>query len=336
MATPERRTIFVTRALPAVIMAELARRYRIEMNRRARPLTQAELVRGVARADGLVALLSDTIDRRVIAAGRRLRVIANYAAGTNNIDLATAAAAGITVTNTPGVLTETTADLAWALLLGVARRVPEGAALVRSGRWTGWAPTQLLGADLHGAVLGIVGMGRIGQAVARRAAGFGMTLLYASRRPLPAAVERRLGARRVTLPRLLTRADFVTLHLPLTPATHHLIDRRALARMKPTAYLINTARGPVVDEAALIAALESGRIAGAGLDVFEREPHVPARLRRLPNALLLPHLGSASERTRLSMGRMVLANLAAVFAGRRPPNGVTPERLEAGRPNRPC
>jgi glyoxylate reductase len=319
-----RPKIFVTRALPPAIIAELARCYRVEMNRRDRPLTPPQLIRGVGCADGMIAMLSDRIDRRVIAAGARLRVIANYAAGTNNVDLAAASAAGVAVTNTPGALTETTADLAWALMLGVARRLREGEVLVRSGRWTGWAPTQLLGADLHGAVLGIVGMGRIGQAVARRAAGFGMTVLYAGRRPLPAGRERRLGARRVALAQLLARADFVTLHLPLTPESHHLIDRHALARMKPTAYLINTARGPVVDEAALIDALERGRIAGAGLDVFEREPRVPARLRRLPTALLLPHLGSATERTRLAMGRMVLANLDAVFRGRRPPHRVNP------------
>jgi glyoxylate reductase len=314
--------IFVTRALPTPIMLELKRLFQVKWTRRDRPLSKQELCAGVGKAEGLIAMLSDSIDETVIAAAPKLRIIANYAVGYNNIDLAAAGGRGIDVTNTPGVLTEATADLTWALILAAARRLPEGEALVRSGRWTGWSPTQLVGGEVFRKTIGIIGMGRIGQAVARRAQGFDMDIYYYSRTRLPLIKEVVLGARYCSLVDLLRRADVVTLHLPLTKESRHLIDRAALNLMKRTAYLINTARGPIVDETALIAALKQGRIAGAGLDVYEEEPNVPSSLRRLKNVVLLPHLGSAAEETRIRMGRMVIENLATRFAGQEPPNKV--------------
>jgi glyoxylate reductase len=303
-------------------MIELKRRFRLEWNRRDRPLSTRELRLGVRNAEGLIAMLSDPIDSAVMAAGPKLRIIANNAVGYNNIDLAAARRRGIDVTNTPGVLTEATADLTWALMLAAVRRLPEGEALVRSGRWTGWAPTQLVGGEIYGRTIGIIGMGRIGQAVARRAQGFAMDIIYYSRNRLPLMTEIVLGARYLPLKKLLREADVVTLHLPLTKESHHLIDGASLRLMKPTAYLINTARGPVVDQSALMRVLAQKRIAGAGLDVYEDEPRVPSGLRRLRNVVLLPHLGSAGRETRVRMGMMVIDNLAARFSGRQPPNKV--------------
>jgi len=303
-------------------MLELKRRFRLEWNRLDRPLARPELLLGVRNAEGVIAMLNDPIDSAVMAAAPRLRIIANYAVGYNNIDVAAASRRGIDVTNTPGVLTEATADLAWALILAAARRLPEGEALVRSGRWTGWAPTQLVGGDIYGKTIGVVGMGRIGQAVARRAQGFAMDIIYYSRHRLPLLKEVVLGARYQPLKTLLQEADVVTLHLPLTKESRHLIDGPALRLMKPTAYLINTARGPVVDQAALMTALKQKRIAGAGLDVYEDEPRVPPALRRLTNVVLLPHLGSAARETRVRMGLMVIDNLTARFGGHQPPNKV--------------
>ena len=314
--------IFVTRQLPQPVMARLAERFTVTCHSRGRPLKAWQLKRAVADQEGLVCTLADRVDREVIQAGPRLKIIANYAVGVNNIDLAAAAERGIWVTNTPGVLTDATADLTWALLLGVARRVYEGSRFLRMGRWTGWAPTLLLGSEVAGKTLGIVGMGRIGQAVARRGLGFSMRILYHQRHRLDPRVEKALQARYVSLDTLLAESDFVSLHVPLTPETHHLIGLEQLRRMKPTAFLINTSRGAVVDERALIWALRKGLIAGAGLDVFEEEPKVPKSLRQLKNALLLPHLGSATTETRIRMGFMVLENLVAVFEGRTPPNPV--------------
>jgi glyoxylate reductase len=314
--------IFLTRAVPNPVTAALKKSFCLDANPHDRPLSRLELLRGMKRADGMIAMLSDTIDESMINAAPKLRIIANYAVGYNNIDVAAATRHGIAVTNTPGVLTEATADLTWVLILAVARRLPEGEALARSGRWTGWAPTQLVGGDLHGKTLGLIGMGRIGRAVAKRAAGFSMAVIYHQRHRLPSSDERRLRARHCSLLRLLKTADVVSLHLPLTKESRHLIDRKALRLMKPTAYLINTARGPVVDEQALIKALERKQIAGAGFDVYEQEPRIPARLRRLKSVVLLPHLGSAARETRVRMGMMVLENLAACFANKRPPNQV--------------
>jgi glyoxylate reductase len=269
-------------------------------------------------------MLSDPIDKTVINRCSTIKVIANYAVGYNNIDLKTATAKKIIVANTPGVLTETTADLAWALILAVGRRLIEGDQLVRRGYWKGWAPTQLLGHDIYGKTLGIVGMGRIGQAVARRAQGFSMQTLYHSRKPIEPVMEKELKAHFVSLEELLASADFLTLHVPLNAQTHHLIGKRELLLMKPTAYLINTSRGPVVDEKALIKILQKERIAGAGLDVFENEPRIPAKLKRLKNVVILPHLGSASTETRTQMGFMVAENLKAAFEGRTPRHQVNP------------
>jgi glyoxylate reductase len=257
----------------------------------------------------------------MLAGVTRLQVLANYAVGYNNIDLAAATRHGVVVTNTPDVLTESTADLTWALMLAAARRVAEGDAYVRSGNWPGWAPTQMLGADVSGKVLGIVGMGRIGQAVARRAAGFNMRVCYSSRTAhspgsLPAQWER------LELPDVLRDSDFVSLHVPLSAETHHLIGPRQLALMKPTAFLLNTSRGPVVDEAALVSALLQRRLAGAGLDVFEQEPAFHSSLRELRQVVLLPHLGSATLATRVRMGKICLENIAAVLAGVPAPNQV--------------
>ncbi len=283
--------------------------------------SREELAHGLQDADAAICLLTDNVDDRLLAAAPRLRILANYAVGYNNIDLAAAARRHIVVTNTPDVLTDATADLTWALMLAVARRVTEGDALVRRGAWTGWAPTQLLGTDVSGAVLGIVGLGRIGQAVARRAVGFGMPVRYASRQGqsspgIPPEWHLR------TLPELLREADFLSLHVPLSAETRHLIGAKELAAMKPSAFLINTSRGPVVDEAALVAALRSRTIAGAGLDVFEQEPAIHPGLRELPQVVLLPHLGSATLATRIRMGMICLENIAAVLAGRTAPNRV--------------
>jgi len=303
-------------------MGEFDKHFELDYNRFDRPLSKREIIRGIRKADGLISMLSDSIDKDVIAAGPNLKIIANYAAGYNNIDVKAASERGIVVTNTPGVLTETTADLTWALILSAARRIPEAEQLVRSGKWTGWAPTQFLGGDVYGKTLGIIGMGRIGKAVAHRAVGFSMKVIYTSRHRLPIQEEKQLSAQYRPLSQVLSEADFVSLHLPLTEESHHLIDQKALYQMKRTAFLINTARGPIVDEKALIQALKEKRITGAGLDVFEEEPSISARLRKMKNVVLLPHIGSASGETRVRMGLMVLENLLAFFAGKKPPNQV--------------
>jgi glyoxylate reductase len=281
-----------------------------------RALTRDELLRMINGQRGVVTMLTDRIDAEVLDAAPDLTVVANFAVGYNNIDVAAAKARGVTVTNTPGVLTDATADLTWALILGVARRLGEGDRLVRAGRWTGWSPTQLLGMELRDAVLGIVGMGRIGRAVASRARAFGMRVIYTARRP---SQDLDQDWTAVALMDLLTTADVVSLHVPLTDATRHLIGAEQFAAMKPSAYVINTSRGPVVDESALIEALRSGRIAGAGLDVYEHEPEIHADLSACENALLLPHLGSATTATRERMGSMVVDNVIAVLEGRHPP-----------------
>lgn len=275
------------------------------------PMPREQLLTRLAGCAGLLSMLNDTVDGAVMDAGP-LRVVANHAVGVDNIDLVAAGERGVTVTNTPGVLTDATADLTFALLLAVSRRLPEAEAYLRGGRFRGWQPTLLRGMDLRGATLGIVGLGRIGKAVAHRARAFGMEIIHSS----------RSGG--VSLDELLSRSDVVSLHCPLTPKTRHLIDASALRRMKRTAILINTARGPVVDEAALAQALSQGLIAGAGLDVFEAEPEVDPALLRCPNAILLPHLGSATYGTRERMGQMVAADIIAVLHGQTPNHLVSP------------
>jgi glyoxylate reductase len=276
---------------------------------------------GLCQADAAIVTLGDFIDAETIRAAARLKILANYAVGYNNIDLAAARARGLIVTNTPDVLTDATADLTWALLLATARRVAEGDALVRSGRWTGWSPTQLLGAEVSGKTLGIIGMGRIGQAVAHRAVGFRMPVRYHTRQTqatssLPREWEHR------SLQDILGEADVVTIHVPLTAATHHLIGARELAWMRPTAFVINTARGSIVDEGALVDALKAGIIAGAGLDVYEQEPAIHSALTQLKQVVLLPHLGSATLHARVQMGLVCLENIQAVLDGRPAPNQV--------------
>jgi glyoxylate reductase len=317
-----RPALYVTRVLPDPVMAAIRQQYRLIVEPTDRPPTPDEQRRGLAQADALICTLTDRIDGTLLSEASRLKIVANYAVGYNNIDVAAARERGIVVTNTPDVLTDATADLTWALLLAVARRVVEGDAWVRTGMWTGWAPTQMLGTDVTGKTLGIVGMGRIGQAVAHRAQGFRMPVLYASRRPCsspPGGPPWTAGS----LQDVLRNADFISLHVPLADTTRHLIGSREFAMMKPTSFLINTSRGPVIDEAALLSALRSGRIAGAGLDVYEHEPTVQAGLSPLPNVVLLPHLGSATLDTRVRMGLICLENIAAVLHGQAAPNRVT-------------
>jgi len=292
-----------------------------------RPPPHAELVRGVRDADGLLCLLTDQVDAEVIAAGERLKVISTHAVGYDNIDVAAATARGIPVCNTPGVLTEATADLTWALIMAAARRVTEAERYLRAGKWKSWSPQLLLGLEVHRATLGIVGLGRIGQAVARRARGFDLRVLCTSASRKPEA-EGELGAEFVDLETLLRESDIVSVHVPLTEATRGLIGAAELALMKPTALLINTARGPVIDQAALVQALQQGVIAGAGLDVYEVEP-LPADdpLLALDNVVLLPHLGSATVATRTRMAVMAAENLIAGITGERPPYLVNPEVL---------
>jgi glyoxylate reductase len=277
-----------------------------------------ELRTRIAGKDALVSLLTDAVDRSVIDAAPTLKVIANVAVGFNNIDIAHAAARGIVVTNTPDVLTESVADFTWALILAITRRLAEGERLVRRGEWKGWALDLLLGSELRGKQLGLVGVGRIGRAVAARAPAFGMNVVYTSRRELGVP-----GAEPMSLDRLLLTSDVVSLHVPLTDQTRHLIDKRALTRMKRSAYLINTARGPVIDEEALAWALQQHLLAGAALDVYEHEPAVHADLLKLENVLLVPHLASATTETRTAMVDLAVENVLAVLAGGPP---ITPVR----------
>ncbi len=326
--------VFVTRAIPRAGLDLLQPLCDVDMNPGDRVLSRQELLEAVQGRDAVLSLLTDTVDDAVLeAAGPRCRVFSNYAVGYNNIDVAAATRRGILVTNTPGVLTETTADTAWALLMAVARRVVEADRFFRSGKWTGWGPMQFLGRDIHGATLGIVGAGRIGTAMARRAIGFGMKVLYHDAGGTSETVG-RLGGRQVSMEQLLQQSDFVTLHVDLNEQTRHLIGARELSLMKRSAYLINTARGPVVDETALVAALREGTIAGAGLDVYENEPHPAAGLTELENVVCLPHLGSATEATREKMSIMAAENLLAAVKGERPPYVVNPEVLEMQRRRR--
>jgi lactate dehydrogenase-like 2-hydroxyacid dehydrogenase len=299
----------------------------VDLRRDHRPLPAEELRATAAEYDGLICLLTDRIDAEFLAACPRLRVVANVAVGFDNIDVAAATRAGVAVTNTPRVLTDATADLAFTLLLSTARRVPEGDAFLRAGKYTHWRVQQeQMGVDVFGATLGLFGLGQIGRAVARRARGFDMTVLYHDVQRLPAEDERELGVTYVEFEELLARSDFVSVHSPLTDTTRHRFDAAAFAAMKPSAMLINTARGPIVDEAALAAALRDGVIAGAGLDVFEREPEVDAQLLQLrERVVLLPHLGSATGSTRREMCRMAARNVRDALSGRRPETLVNPE-----------
>lgn len=319
-------TVFISRPLPQEALDLARERAAVRVNPEDRRLSKAELAAHLRAADGLVSLLTDTIDAELLALAPRLRVVANVAVGHNNIDVAAATARKVVVTNTPGVLTETTADFTWALLLATARRVVEGDTYTRAGKFTEWGLMLLLGGDVYGKTLGILGLGRIGKAVARRAQGFSMRILYHDAiRDL--AAERELGVLYQDKDTILREADFVTLHVPLLPETRHYIGEAELRRMKPTAYLINASRGPVVHEAVLVRALKEGWLAGAGLDVYEEEPKVHPGLLECPNAVLAPHIASASRETRTKMAVMAVENCLAVLDGKRPPNPVNPEVL---------
>jgi glyoxylate reductase len=311
--------LYLSRLLPDPVMAIVRERFRLVQDPHDALPAPSVLREGLCQADAAIVTLGDFIDAETIRLATRLKILANYAVGYNNIDLAAARTRGLIVTNTPDVLTDATADLTWALLLATSRRVAEGDALVRSGRWNGWSPTQLLGAEVSGKTLGIIGMGRIGQAVAHRAVGFRMPVRYHTRQTqatssLPREWEHR------SLQDILGEADVVSLHVPLTTATHHLIGARELAWMRPTAFVINTARGSIVDEGALVDALKAGIIAGAGLDVYEQEPAIHSGLTQLKQVVLLPHLGSATLHARVQMGLVCLENIQAVLDGRPAPN----------------
>jgi len=321
-----RPQVFVTRRLPDPALQPLRAASDVRMfESEDEPVPRARLLREVGACDGLLVLLTDGVDGDLLAAAPRLRVVSCMAVGHDNVDVPACTARGVAVCNTPGVLTETTADLCWAILMACARRLYEGQRAVVEGRWSSWSPFFLAGQDVWGRTLGIVGLGRIGQAVARRARGFGMRILY-SGPTAKAEAEAETGARRVPLDELLAEADYVVLLLPLRPETRHLVGAREFERMKPTAVLVNAGRGPLVDEAALVEALRSRRIWGAALDVFEREPLAPDHpLLCLPNVVAVPHIGSASIATRLGMARLAAENLAAVLSGRRPQACVNPE-----------
>ena len=320
-----RPTVVVTRRLPVPVEERLAAQFDAHLNRDDHPFTAAELQDALRGADALLPTVTDRLNAAVLATEPlRAKILANYGVGFNHIDVNAAKTRGLVVTNTPDVLTDDTADDAVMLMLMVARRAGEGERQVRAGAWTGWGPTHMLGTKVSGKTLGLVGLGRIGRAVARRAHhGFGMRVIFHDPYPPPPAVAAELGAEpKASVDEVLREADFVSLHSPATPETHHLIDARRLALMKRGAFLINTARGDIVDEAALVEALKRGTIAGAALDVFEREPLVPPELRTLENVVLLPHLGSATAETRAAMGLRALENLTAFFAGAPPRDRV--------------
>lgn len=307
--------IFVTRRLPLDLASLAPAGIEVVVDPRDRTLTQKEIVEAARDADALLPQLTETIDRALLERLPRVKVIANYAVGVNNVDLAAARERGIVVCNTPGVLTDATADLALTLILALARRVREGERLLRSGGFAGWGPSFLLGRDLAGATLGLFGFGRIGEAVGRRACAFGMRVRYTRRSgPKPDA-----DAEHVAIDTLLRESDVLSLHAPLTPETRHAIDAAAIAKMKPGALLVNTSRGPLVDESALVAALERGHLGGAGLDVYEREPAVHPGLVGRDDVVLLPHVGSATRGTREAMARLAFENCVAVLLGKTPP-----------------
>ncbi len=320
----DRPSIFCLHRLPRTVESRLENTFRMEWNPDDGPVPVDELVRRVGQVDGLLTTVTDSVPASVFrAAGRRAGIVANFGVGVDRIDLDAARAAGVVVTNTPEVLTDCTADLTLGLIMMTLRRLGEGERLLRAGQWTGWRPTHHLGRRVSGKTLGIIGMGRIGRAVAARAwHGFGMPILYASRTELAADLAAELGAVRCEVDELLSRADIVSLHVPATPDTVGMLDARRLGLMRPEAVLINTARGNLVDEVALAAALASGRLSATGLDVFVHEPAVTSTLLELDNVVLLPHLGSATEETRTAMGMMAVDNLEAFFSGRLPPHRI--------------
>jgi len=309
-------TVFVSSPLPGDAVERLAREHSVAVGAPHVGVRGEAFAARAGALDAIVTLLTDRVDGALLARTPRLQIVANVAVGVDNVDLEACHARGIAVTNTPGVLTEATADLAFGLLLAAARRITEGDRLVRAGAFVGWTPTLLLGTRVHGATLGLVGLGRIGQAAARRARGFGMKVLYAKRTPLAPETERALCVTRVALDDLFAASDFVSLHCPLTPETRHLVNADRLAHMRPGSVLVNTARGGCVDEAALADALDGGPLGAAGLDVFEDEPRVHPGLLARENVVLAPHIGSADRPTREAMARIAVDNVLAVLAGR--------------------
>ncbi len=320
----KRPFVIVTRKLPDPIETRMMELFACRLNLDDTPLSKPELIAAAERADVLVPTVTDQIDAEVLAAaGPALKLIASFGTGVDHVDLAAAQRRGIIVTNTPGVLTEDTADMTMALILAVSRRLAEGERLIRSGGWTGWGPTSMLGHRIWGKRLGIVGMGRIGMAVARRAKGFGLAVHYHNRRPVPEEVESALEATYwESLDQMLAHMDIVSVNCPHTPATYHLLSARRLRLLQPQAILVNTARGEIVDEEELLRLLEIRAIAGAGLDVFEHEPAIDPRLRALDNVVLLPHMGSATIEGRLAMGEKVIINIKTFADGHRPPDRV--------------
>jgi glyoxylate reductase len=316
--------VHVTRRLLPSVEARMSELFDVTLNSEDRPLSRDELVAAMRESDVIVPTVTDRIDKAMLEeAGERLGMIANFGAGTEHLDLVAARQRKVIVTNTPGVFTDDTADLTMMLILSVPRRLGEGSRLILEGKWTGWAPSAMLGHCIGGKRLGIIGMGRIGQAVAHRARAFGMEIVYHNRHRLPASIESMLGARyEPDLEVLVAESDVITLHCPAGAATHHLINAQRLAAMKPSGFLINTARGDLIDEEALIAALTSGEIAGAGLDVFANEPKIDPRLIALPNVITLPHLGSATIEGREHAGEKVIANIRYWADGHRPPDQV--------------
>jgi glyoxylate reductase len=330
MPMPKQRlTVIVTRRLPEVVETRLSELFDVRLRDDDTPMTRAELANAMKNADVLVPTITDTIDAGLLAqAGERLRLIANYGAGVDNIDVATARQRGILVSNTPGVLTDDTADMAMALILAVTRRIPEGLGMMQRGEWAGWAPTALLGGRVAGRRLGILGMGRIGQAVARRAQAFGMQIHYHNRRRLRPEIEQGFEATYwESLDQMIARMDVVSVNCPSTPNTFHLMNARRLRLMKPSAVIVNTSRGEVVDENALTRMLRAKEIAGAGLDVYEHGTDVNPRLREQPNVVMLPHMGSATVEGRLEMGEKVILNIKTFADGHRPPDQVVPSML---------
>jgi glyoxylate reductase len=320
--------VYVTRMIPQQTIDTLRERYDVEVNPHDRALTREELMQAVRGRDAVISLLTDTIDGAVLdAAGPQCRIVANYAVGFNNFDLAAATTRGVIMTNTPGVLDDATATHAWALLLATARRIPESERYVRAGKWHGWAPMAFIGQDVDNRTLGIAGLGRIGSRFARKAAAFDMNIIYTDARPNP-EFERQYNARFVDKATLLRESDYLSLHLPLLAETQHYIGAAELAAMKPTAILINAARGPLVDEKALVEALREKVIWGAGLDVFEDEPRLASGLAELDNVVIVPHIASATAQTRLAMGKIATDNVIRVLNGEAPLNCINPQVLQ--------
>ncbi len=321
------KKIFITRQIPQPgIDLLIENGFDVDVYTEDKPIPIKVLLEKVENIDALLPLLTDSISAEIIEKGNKLKIIANYAAGFNNIDLEAATVREIVVTNTPGVLTEATADLTWALIMAVSKRIVEGDEFTRAGKFTGWGPLLFLGGEITGKTLGIVGAGRIGTAVAQRAFGFNMNILYTDGNKND-IIENKLKGKKVELDELLKNSNFISLHVPLTERTFHLIDKEEFQKMKNTAYMINTSRGPVINESALVNALQNNQIAGAGLDVYENEPELKEDLIRLKNTVLLPHIGSATLEARTKMAIMAATNIISYFEGKKPPNIINPEIL---------